>query len=126
MIIKGITLLLLLLVVPFFSGTIVTRFMKKEKESIILDWVSGFVMLLGLVELLVVPATFLKLSYGLVCGIFYTLLVIMTVVGGIWNRKRIGCMLSEGIQGLPRTPVIVWVLLLLIVGQMFMYVCYMH
>ena len=100
--------------------------MKKEKESIILDWVTGFVMILGLVELLVVPATFLKLSYGLVCGIFYILLITMTVAGGIWNRKRVGEMLSEGIKGLPHTPAIVWLLVVLIVGQMFIYVGYMH
>lgn len=124
--IKGIALICLLLVVPFLSGTMITRFIKKEKESIILNWVTGFVMVLGLVELLVVPATFLELSYGLVCGVFYGMLAVIAVAGLAWNRERIGMMLSDGIKGIPHTPGIVWLLVLLIAGQMFMYVCYMH
>lgn len=124
--IKGIALLFLLLVVPFLSGTLITGFMKKEKESVIFNWVTGFAMILGLVELLVVPATFLELSYGLICGVFYALLAVMAAAGVVWNRKRIGSMLSEGIKGLPQTPGIVWLLVLVIAVQMFVYVGYMH
>lgn len=126
MIVKGIALLLLFCIVPFLCGTIITRFLKKEKESVILNWVVGFAMILGVVELFVVPATFLKLSYTLVCGMVYVFLTLMASIGFVWNRQRIGSMLKDALKELPHMPGIVWLLLLLIVGQIFIYTVYMH
>lgn len=124
--VKGICLILIMIVMPFLCGTIITKYMKKDSESVLLNWISGFILIMALVEVVVVPATFLKLSFRAVCAVCYVLVVAAAALGVVWNRKRIGQMCVNGVKSIRHTPVMIWLVLLLLLFQMAVYVFYMH
>ena len=68
---KIIALLLFLLVVPFLVGTLITRFLNTDKDRLLLNWVAGFVGLLALAQVLIVPATFLNVKFHVIVILFY-------------------------------------------------------
>lgn len=123
---KIMALLLFLLVVPFLVGTLVTRFLNTDKDSLLLSWVTGFVMLMGSAEVLILAATYLKISFHIVCIVFYLLCAIAAVTGPVWNRRRIAQMLRTWFRGLRGTPLIAVLAFILILFQAGAYTVGIH
>ena len=123
---KVLSLLLFLGIVPFLSGTLLTKRVKKDEENILLNWVAGFIGLMALAQLLIVPATYLELSFQTVMIAFYVISAATAFLGLVQNAKRVGKMLTQWMHSLKKTPLIVWGAVLLVLLQAYIYVRYVH
>lgn len=123
---KVIVFWLFLAIVPFLCGMLFTKYMKKDTGEIILNWVSGFIGMMALAQILIVPAIFLRISFSIVCILFYVLVILCALLGVILERKRIAEMAVSWAKQFRKTPLIVWAALLLVFMQAFVYVFYTH
>lgn len=123
---KIIALLIFLLVVPFLVGTLLTRYLNTDKDNLLLNWVSGFILLMGSAELIILAGTYLKVSFHIVYGLFYVLCALAALAGLIWNRKRIFHMLRTWVCGLRGIPFIAVVAFLLLLFQAGVYAVGIH
>lgn len=123
---KIIGLWLFLGIVPFLCGILFTKYMKRDTGEILLNWVAGFIGMMALAQVLIVPATFLHIRFRIVCIVFYVVVLVCAVLGIIFGRKRIGQMTVSWAKRLRKTPLIVWCALVLVLMQVFVYVCYTH
>lgn len=124
--IKVIGLLLFLGIAPFLCGTLFTKYMKKDAEEILLNWTAGFIGMMALTQLLVVPATFGHVDFRIVCILFYAAVILCALLGLVFERKRIGGMITAWGMRIRKTPLIVWAAVVLVLMQVFVYVCYTH
>ncbi len=81
MILHGVNLLLLLIVIPIFGGTILCG--RKVKVSTI--YIYGWMLMLAVFEVLAVPATFLQLSFRGLTWIWMALIVLLAIIGAFKN-----------------------------------------
>lgn len=123
---KGICLLAVLLLIPFMSGTVITGSGKHKKESVIENWVTGFLLALGLAEIVVVPATFLELSFQTACLAYGILMAAVTVFGVMCHGRQMVGMVKDSWKSIGKTPAIAWLVLALMMGQMFLSVYFMY
>ena len=79
----GISLFLLIifmLVLPFCLGTVFISFTRIEKNPIN-SYVSGFLTMMAICELIAVPCTIFKASFSVARGIFVSIVVIILIIG---------------------------------------------
>lgn len=126
LVIKVIGFLLFLGIVPFLCGALFTKYMKKDTENILLNWTAGFIGMMALTQLLVVPATFLHIDLRIVYVLFYGAVGVGALFGLVLERRRIGGMIASWAKGVRKTPLIVWAAAVLILLQVSVYVCCTH
>lgn len=120
-------ILLLLGIVPLGTGLLINCMMEKECRSLGTAYVSGFLVLLAVFQLLAVPVVFLD-AFGFPWIVnAFTILLIVSTGGGIvsalhlWRRE--GCVFRETILGKKKSKIeiIQWAMVFLLIGfQLFM------
>ena len=123
---KVIALLLFLLVVPFLTGTLLTRHFNTDKDSLLLSWVSGFILMMGSAEILILAGTCFKVSFHVVYILFYVLCAAGSVLALVQNGQRILEMCKAGLRGLRGIPLIAVVACLLMLFQVGVYTFGIH
>ena len=123
---KLIVFWLFLAILPFLCGTLFTKYMKKDAGEILLNWTAGFIGIMALAQILIVPAIFLRISFHAICILFYAVVVSCALLGIILRKKQIVQMLLSWAKRFNKTPLIVWAAFLLVLMQALVYVFYTH
>ena len=123
---KIIVFWLFLAIMPFLCGTLFTKYMKKDTGEIFLNWISGFIGMMALAQILIVPAIFLRISFRAVCILFYAVVALCALSGILFGWRRIVQMAASCAKQIKKTPLIVWAAFLLVFMQALVYVFYTH
>lgn len=126
MTINIIVLFLMLMVVPEIVGMLYTGFLPEERNGIAINWGAGFIILWGLFEIIVLPLIYLKKSLNLLCMVYGGIIVLCMIVGVVRSRERIIPMVKQSISSIRSKALIGWGNVLLILGQVYIYLRYMH
>lgn len=119
-------LVFLLGIIPFLVGMLYTKKKKYHADEILNNWVCGFLLCLGMFQLLVIPCIFLKKSLTFLSAAYGILLAIACLGSLAWNRKRLGRVIRNAIKSLKGFSWVTLLALLVILFQMYVYVAYMH
>ncbi len=126
MTINIIVLFLILMVVPEVVGMLYTGFLPEERNGIAINWGAGFIILWGIFEIIVLPLIYLKKSLNLLCMVYGGIIVLCMIAGVVRSRERIIPMVKQSISSLRSKALIGWGNVLLILGQAYIYLRYMH
>lgn len=126
MTINIIVLFLMLMVVPEIVGMLYTGFLPEERNGTAINWGAGFIILWGLFEIIVLPLIYLKKSLNLLCMVYGGIIVLCMIVGVVRSRERIIPMVKQSISSIRSKALIGWGNVLLILGQAYIYLRYMH
>lgn len=126
MIINIMILFLILLIVPAVVGMLYTGFLPEERNGIAINWGAGYIILWGLFEIIALPLIYLRKSLNLLCIVYGTIVVLCMIIGLIKSRERIVPMMKQSMSSIKDKVLIGWGNVLLILGQAYVYVRYMH
>lgn len=124
-------IVLLLGVAPLGTGLLINSIMEKDNKSLGTSYISGFLVLLAVFQLLAVPIVFLEpFGFGKIVKIFNVLITILTGGGiisslHIWRRE--GWVFQEKLllKKKSNVEIIQWLLVFIFIGfQIFMAVTY--
>lgn len=126
MIVRIILLLTGLALLPFVIGMLYTRWHKQPENGILCNWIAGVVIIWAILQLLIVPCTYLKIRFTTVTIAALALLVVLIVISLWINRDRCGKVCGKFIETVRHTPWITLLLFCVIGFQIYMYTFYMH
>lgn len=124
--IRAAIMMLCMGVIPFFTGLLHTRRKMQDADSVLHNWVSGFVICLGIFQLIAIPCIFLEKSLTTLSIVYIGILVIISVVSLVWNGKRVPQIVRSFWNMLKQTPWITIFAVLVILFQVYMYAAYTH
>ncbi len=84
-----ILLAVFLLFVPFLLGLLITRFTEREKNNVMFNLVAGYILALGLFELLALPLIYGRQSLSLLTKLYGGILFAGAALSLIFNYKRL-------------------------------------
>ena len=125
MVIQTISLYLVLFIIPFLIGGLYHGF-AKEKATVALHWCVGFVICLGLLQILALPCVFLKTSLNFLTVLYGLVLGIGCISSIVFFRKNSMIDINKGFVLLKKYPCQILIMVLVITYQVFMYIAYMH
>lgn len=115
-------LFLLLVIAPLGTGLIMNRFIEEEKRSIGVAYVSGFLILLALFQLIAVPVVFLDVwGFDIVIMLFTVIVTLFTGMGIIqalhlWRREGRVFAGKRRFVKYQRVDWIQWILVFILIG----------
>lgn len=121
-----VMLFMMLMVVPEIVGMLYTAFLPEERKSVLLNWVAGFVILWGVFELIALPLIFLRKSLDVLC-IVYGAASVLLMAAALWkNHGDVIPTMKKAVFSLKDMALVGWGNIILILGQVYIYVKYMH
>lgn len=119
-------LCMILMVIPAIIGMLYTAFLPEERKGILLSWVAGHIILWGIFEIIVLPLIFLRKSLDVLCIIYGGAIILLMVVSLIKGHRDLVFMIKKAVSSIKDKSFIGWGSLVLILGQIYVYVRYMH
>ena len=86
---KLIITFLVILLVTGLLGMLFTRFIRYEKDSIFLNFISGVLILLGLFQLVALPSIFLNLPFSQLSLLYSCVIIVACLLSIFLNRERL-------------------------------------
>lgn len=126
MIIRGLLLCVILLVFPFLIGILCNRIMKRGNNRLLLNWVNGFVVMLGCFQPFALIAIMLKCSLSLLAYVYLIFLLGLSGISVYVNRTDIKVIFMNIPKKIKRTPWQSYVAFLLVLLQLATYFCGVH
>ena len=111
---------------PFLLGLLYTRFIEEEKENLLLQMAAGYIIMFGTFEIMALPLIFMRRSLTLLTGLYLGILGVAAVISLILNRKRIVLVINDTIGGIQKFTLCIWAVLLLLMGQIAVYIRYQY
>lgn len=126
LIIRAGILVAFLIVIPLLIGMLFD--IKKTETGFLFSWGKGFVVCLGIFQILAIPCIFLEQSLTFLTAIYVIILVLLGAVSICINLRlsKLRSMLYGMWTRVKETPLIALVAVAVILFQMYMYVAYMH
>lgn len=125
--IKSLILLaVFMLLLPFLLGLFITGFMREGKNNILWNLIAGYILAMGLFEVIALPLIALRQPLSLLNTVYGGILILWGLLSFFLNWKRIGQVLAEGICAIRSFTLVIWAQLLLIFGQVMVYVRYQY
>lgn len=127
MILKGIFALSFLFIIPELLGLIITKFLDKEKNNLILAFVIGYLIEFAICQLFAVPLIFMKASFKILLYIYIGINLILSIVSIYLNMKRLKEVFVNNLESLKKMPKLLPLVVIILVGiQVYVLVGYMH
>lgn len=111
---------------PFLLGLFYTGFVKKEKDNILMHMAAGYVIMFGVFELVALPLIWMRQTLSLLTGIYGGILFVGAGVSLLLNYKRIPGIICRIFGAVKDFTLCIWAQLLLIAGQVFVYIRYQY
>ncbi len=125
--IKSMALIAVFLgLLPFLLGLLYTKFVEEEKDNLLLQMAAGYVMMFGVFEIVALPLIWLKQPLSLLTGIYGGILLAAAVLSLVLNIRRIPGILLGAVRVLRQFTLCIWAQLVLIAGQVFVYIRYQY
>lgn len=127
MIIKGLIAFSIFIIIPVLLGFLILKFIKKEKDNILLALVLGYVIEFGICEILAVPMIFAECKFTDLLYTFYAIIIILALISFIINLKSFKQILKINIDKLKSMPKLLTIICILLIGfQIANYLIYTH
>lgn len=127
MILKGIFALSFLFIIPELLGLIITKFLDKEKNNLILAFVLGCLIEFAICQLIAVPLIFMNAKFTTLLYIYIGINLILLVVSICLNIKRIKELFINNLKSIKEMPKLLTLMVAILVGiQVYGLVGYMH
>ena len=127
MIEKGIFALLFLVIIPELLGLIITKFMNKEKNNLILAFILGYLMEFGICQLITVPLIFKEASFTTLLEIYIIINIILALLSILLNIKRVKELFFDVLKYIKEVPKLLIFMTIILIGiQTYGLVGYMH
>lgn len=127
MILKGIFALLFLGIIPVLLGLLVTKFLNKEKNNLILAFVIGYLMEFAICQLVTVPMIFIEAKFTTLLYIYIGMNLILSLVSIIINVKSFKELIIINIDYIRKMPKLLTLIVIILIGiQVYGLVGYMH
>lgn len=121
-----VTLFMMLMIIPEIAGMLYTAFLPEERKSVLLNWVAGFVILWGVFEIIALPLIFLRKSLDFLC-IVYGGVCVLLMAAALWKAHGdVILTIKKAVLSIKNISLIGWGNIILILGQAYIYVKYMH
>lgn len=125
--IKSLILLaVFMLLLPFLLGLLYTRFAGEEKNNLLFNLVTGYILALGVFEVLALPMIAARQSLSLLTNIYGGILMVLAAVSLCLNYKRICQVALETVAAVKGFTLAIWAELALIFCQLLVYVRYQY
>lgn len=125
--VKSIILIIVLLILlPCLIGMLYTKFVEQEKNNILLNIASGYVIAWGTFQLVALPLVALRSSLSTLILLYGGILLVGAIVSVILNFRRFSDILKETIAAIKGFTFCIWAELLLISGQIIIYIRYAY
>ncbi|MBO5372523.1 MAG: hypothetical protein J6A75_07375 [Lachnospiraceae bacterium] len=125
--IKSMALIAVVLgVLPFLLGMLYTKFVDEEKNNLLLQLAGGYVLMLGIFELVALPLIWLRGSLNLLTGIYGGSILVLAGISIILNGKRILQVITDTFLAVREFTLCIWAQLALIAGQVIFYIKYQY
>lgn len=111
--------------IPFLIGDLYHSY-TKEHATVASNWCAGFIVVLGLLQVLALPCIFLKTSLDLVTGLYCLILVAGCVYSVILNHKNYRFDFKKLVIYVYKYPWQIAVMVLVVAFQMYKYIAYKH
>lgn len=126
MVINIMILFVILAAVPEILGMIYTSFLPQEENGILLNWVAGFLILWGLFEIIALPLIFLRRSLDFLCILYGGVILAAMLFALVRSRSRLRALFRDALLSVKGMALVGWANLLLVLGQAYVYVRYLH
>ncbi|MCH1982164.1 DUF6077 domain-containing protein [Ruminococcus sp. OA3] len=110
-------LILFMGIVPMMLGMLYTKFAREERDSLILNYCSGIIIMMALCELLAVPMIFMHTTLTVMLRIYGGVIAVLCVLSLILNVTFYGKMLISFFRRTAALPWQSWAAVLIIVLQ---------
>lgn len=104
MIIKGLFFGVILFVFPFLIGMFCNRIMERNNKRLLLNWVNGFIVMLGVFQIFVLPSIAIKCSLSMLSHVYFVFLFGVSCVSVYMNRDDIKSLLLKIPKMMKNTP----------------------
>ncbi len=121
-----IALFMILIIVPGVVGMLYAGAQPEGGGGLLLSWVAGYVILWGFFEVVALPLIFQRQSLDVLCMAYGGLVILLVAAAILVNRRKIAPMARKGISAVRGLSFMGWLNLLLVLGQAFVYIRYMH
>lgn len=126
-IVKGVIAIVALLIIPELLGLLILKFLKKQKNNIILAFVLGYVIEFAIAQLVTVPSIFAEISLKNLVHLYTAIICTLSIISIIINRLRFLDILKETKENIKELPKNLTILVaVLIILQLFVFVKYVH
>ena len=120
-------ILLWLLIFPFIIGILITNQILKEKcTDLLLTYVCGFICMLAVFYILVMPLLFFNIPLHILVICWSTVMLILCVCSLILNRKVLKHIFRIDFTQFRKNCLLSILIIILVLGQAFVLVRYMH
>lgn len=127
MIVKGIFAFLFLILIPELLGLMITKYLDKEKNNLIIAFISGYLIELAICQLITVPLIFIEAKFTTVLYIYILINIILSIISIILNIKRFKELLINLLESLKKIPKLLTLMVIILIGiQSYGLVGYMH
>ncbi len=114
------------IIVPFLIGSLLTRFINQNSNSIILCFPCGFVALLSIYEVVALPMTFLKCPFNLLVIVWLSIVIGLCIISILLHYKHFGELWHNLVETIKQLPWFAIVVILLILLQAAVLSAFMH
>lgn len=115
-------------IIPLLAGLLCTTDTEGDTSTgaILESWAKGFILCLGVFQIVAIPCTFTEQSLTRLCAVYLISLLLLCGLALILNWRRIPHMVKSDCSALRHIPWAGILAILVIAFQMYMYVVYMH
>lgn len=126
MIVKIVLCYVILLAIPFMVGMLYNKIVKHEITELLSNWISGFVLCLGLFQILVLPCIVLKTSLTMLTWIYAIIVALVCIISVVNTKGEFGKIWEKVCIWTKQIPWQTIFVVALIAVQIYMYVVYTH
>lgn len=124
---KGLTVVLVLFIIPELLGLFLLRFFKKENTNLFLAFIIGYIIEFAICQIVAVPYIYMEKTLTELMNVLTKITVIICGLSIILNLKKIKEIFITIFKYIKETPKILAILTIILIGlQVYSYVGYMH
>ncbi len=126
-ILKALISILVLIIIPELLGLLLVRFIRKDKNNLILAFIIGYLVEFAIAQVLTVPMILYEVSFNTLLKTYTIILSILSVISFLINVIRIKELFKSTIETIKETPKLITILIILLVGiQLYGFIGYGH
>ena len=103
--------------VPMMLGMLYTKFSKEERDSLILNYCSGIIIMMAFCELIAVPMIFMHTTLTVMLRVYGGVIAVLCVLSFVLNVTYYGTLLISFFKRAAAFPWQIWIAVLLVVLQ---------
>ena len=126
MIIKLVLCVVWLVLIPTVLGMLYGYGKPQEKNNSILLFLVGYCIAFAIFEILAIPMTFLQCKFTTLVSVYEIILLLLSIISIILNRKNLKIFFKTNIQTIKKMPLSTILVVVLILLQVIIVFRYMH